>query len=113
MFLHNIISDNPQIESIILFGSYATKSYTSESDVDLCILFKQGTNRSSEIEIHEKILDLSKDLDLIIQCLYIYLEKIQNWDETLIEDILVEGILMYGSNKYKTIFQNELKNIVY
>ena len=101
------LADNSQIESIIIFGSYATKNYTSESDLDLCFLFKQRTIRSLEVEIHDKILDLSKELDLIIQCIYIYPEKIHNWDETLIEDILRKGILIYGSNKYKTIFHTK------
>ena len=93
------LADNSQIESIIIFGSYATKNYTSESDLDLCFLFKQRTIRSLEVEIHDKILDLSKELDLIIQCIYIYPEKIHNWDETLIEDIVRKGLLIYGSNK--------------
>ena len=98
-FMLHELTDNSQIESIIIFGSYATKSYTSESDLDLCVLFKQHTFRSLEVEIHDKILDLSKELDLIIQCIYIYPEKIHNWDETLIEDIVRKGLLIYGSNK--------------
>lgn len=106
-FILNEFADNSQIESIILFGSYATKSYTSESDLDLCFLFKQLTIRSLEVEIHDKILDLSKELDLIVRCLCVCPEKIQDWDETLIEDILIKGILIYGSNKYKTTFHTK------
>jgi len=107
-YLNKIHAQYTQIESIILFGSYATKSYNANSDLDLCFLFKFNTNRSLEIDIHDEILNLSKEIDLIIECIYIYPEKMNTWDKTLLENILSEGTLICGSKKYRKIFQDEL-----
>ncbi|MHA1272786.1 MAG: nucleotidyltransferase domain-containing protein [Promethearchaeota archaeon] len=101
------------IESIILFGSYAVGNYSKNSDLDICILFKPNTNREYEVKIHEKILNLSKKIDKIIECIYIYPESLNKWDDDLIKSILSDGIRLFGSDKYKKIFFDKIKFVPY
>ncbi len=107
-FIQTKLLNYPQIESIIIYGSYATKSFTEESDIDLCILFKERTAEMLENEIHLHFLDLGQSLDKLIECVYIYPEKLNNWDSTFIENILAEGILLFGSQNYFKVFQSRL-----
>jgi predicted nucleotidyltransferase len=106
--LKDLISKNlnniHEIESIILFGSYATRTYNEESDIDICILFNKGANRELEDIAFNYFLDLGKSIDKNIQCLFIYPEDIHHFDRILLEDILTEGKLLYGTNSYYSLF---------
>jgi predicted nucleotidyltransferase len=97
------------IESVVLFGSYALKNYNNKSDIDLCIIFKENVSKAKESEVHERILDLSKNIEKNIDVLYIYPEIIKKYDHTLIESILAQGILIYGSEKYRKLFFKNIK----
>lgn len=107
--LNKNISKYNNIDSIILFGSFATGNYTEESDIDLCVLFKKGTNKDYEDAIFEHLLLIERELDRSIQCVFIFPEEINNWDRIFLENILAEGELLYGNSRYKTIFLKVLE----
>jgi len=103
-FISENLNNIHEIESIILFGSYATKTYNDESDIDICILFKKGANRELEDIVFNYNLELGKIIDKNIQCIFIYHEDIRKIDRILLEDILAEGKLLYGTNLYYSLF---------
>ncbi len=103
-FIQKNISRYDEIDSVILFGSFATKTYNNESDIDLCVLFKKGINLKSEDIIFDKFLDLGKKLDKSIQCVFIIPEEINNLDRIFLENILAEGQLLYGTSNYYELF---------
>ncbi len=108
-FIQNEFSYYNEIDSIILFGSLATLTFTEESDIDLCILFKEGTKREREDFIFEKLLDLEKKINKSIQGVFIFPEDIQNWDKSFIENVLAEGKLIFGNSHYYDFFIKYLK----
>ncbi|MHA1439419.1 MAG: nucleotidyltransferase domain-containing protein [Promethearchaeota archaeon] len=107
--VQNNFSKYNEIESIILFGSYTTLTFTEESDIDLCILLKKNTKKHYEDLLFDKFLDLGKHLDKSIQCVFIFQEDIKKWDRTFIENILAEGKLIFGSPSYYDLFIKYLK----
>jgi len=103
------MSKYAEIDSIILFGSYAKKTFTNESDIDLCVLLKKKIPMDLEDKIFEHFLDLEKELDKTIQCVFISHEYIESFDRIFIENILAEGQLLYGTNNYQKILMNRLE----
>lgn len=108
-FFLNYSQKFKDIESVVLFGSHALKNFNKDSDIDLCIIFKDNRSSTKENEIHDFILDLSKVLERIIDVLYIHPEMIEKIDHTTMESILAQGQLIYGSNTYKNLFLNHIK----
>jgi len=103
------LSSYSEIASIILFGSYAKKTYTEESDIDLCVLFKKGVSEAYEEEIFNIFLDLEKKLDKTVQGVFIPVSDLERWDRILLEDIVAEGVLLYGSEDYKSLLITHLE----
>ena len=107
--LQERLSKYIEIDSIILFGSYAQKTYDNESDIDLCVLLKNTISIDLEDKIFEQFLDLEKELDKTIQCVFISPKNIENWDRIFIENILAEGQLLFGTTNYQKILMNRLE----
>jgi predicted nucleotidyltransferase len=81
-------------EKIILFGSYAYGSPTSESDVDLLVIVETNDSTlklSAEIALS---LDHSFPLDIIVKTPEQFEKRLQNGDFFL-EDISLNGKIMY------------------
>jgi predicted nucleotidyltransferase len=101
------------IESIVLFGSYATLEYNDQSDIDLCIFYKekpqQEITNPIEKKIFNKILDVEEQLSKSIQCVFIKPNQISSFDEIFLENILAEGKLLYGSLSYRKLIQSKLE----
>ncbi len=103
-FMDNNLSKYGEIESIILFGSLASGKFSEESDIDICVIFKLSTPKNLEGSIFNCFLNLEKELNRSIQCVFIFPEDINNWDKIFLENILAEGQLLYGNtNYYKTL----------
>ena len=92
------------IDSVVLFGSYATKEYREERGIDLCIILGEHASRDAEHYIHKQFLDLSKKMDKAIDVLYVRPEEIEGDDHTTLETILAQGRLIFGSKEYEEIF---------
>jgi len=85
-----LLSDS-NVEFAYLFGSYADKSFTDRSDVDVAVYFK-NYNLDTHLEIMYKISKATtKDTDLVV------LNKAKNL--YLLEDIISKGILLKDSEK--------------
>lgn len=98
-----------EIKSIVLFGSLASGKFNEESDIDICVLFKQNTPKIMEDTIFNYFLSLGKELNRPIQCVFFFPDDINNWDTTFIENILAEGQLLYGNSNYNEIFIKTLE----
>ncbi len=108
-FIDSKFSKYEEIESIVLFGSLASGKFNEESDIDICILFKRNTPKMLENTIFDYFLSLGKDLNRSIQCVFFFLEDINNWDTIFIENILAEGQLLYGNSNYYEILIKTLE----
>ncbi len=108
-FIGSKLSEFKEIESIVLFGSLASGKFNKESDIDICILFKQNTPKMLQNTIFNYFLSLGKDLNLSIQCVFFLPEDINNWDRIFIENILAEGQLLYGNSNYYEILIKTLE----
>lgn len=95
-----------QISSIIIFGSFATKSYHKDSDIDICIMLNPSVDKSTfaslEKEIFNKFLDLVTILDRAIQCIFVYMVNLESLDKIFLENIITDGILIFGTESYRT-----------
>ena len=98
-----------EIESIVLFGSLASGKFNEESDIDICVLFKQNTPKIMEDPIFNYFLSLGKELNRSIQCVFFFPDDINNWDTIFIENILAEGQLLYGNSNYNEILIKTLE----
>ncbi len=108
-FMDNKFSKYEEIESIVLFGSLASGKFNEESDIDICVLFKRNTPKIMENTIFDYFLNLGKDLNYSIQCVFFFPENINNWDTIFIENILAEGQLLYGNPNYYEILIKTLE----
>ncbi|HEY0087857.1 MAG TPA: nucleotidyltransferase domain-containing protein [Candidatus Lokiarchaeia archaeon] len=109
IYLKDLLKKFEKINSIVLFGSYAKGNFDKRSDIDLCIILKENSDRNNEIKIHEYILELSKELNVIIEGVYIYLDNLNRWDPSFIINIINEGILIVGFQNYENIFKTYIK----
>ena len=50
---------NNQALRIVLYGSYARETYTSESDVDIAVLLNGNLNESTEDRLADLVVDLN------------------------------------------------------
>ena len=98
-----------EIESIVLFGSLASGKFNEESDIDICVLFKQNTPKIMEDTIFNYFLSLGKELNRSIQCVFFFPDDINNWDTIFIENVLAEGQLLYGNSNYNDILIKTLE----
>jgi len=59
-----------------------------------------------ETTIFNNFLNLGKELERSIQCIFFFPEDINNWDTIFVENILAEGHLLSGnSNYFKTLIK--------
>lgn len=106
------LSNYRVIESILLFGSHANLQYTQESDLDLCLIFKEGIDRNTrntkEKRIFDKILEIQREISKPIQCIFITPEQMESIDKNFLENVLAESILLYGSKNYENLIITHL-----
>ena len=89
-----------KLNKIILYGSYANKTFDKESDVDIMVL----TNLSDEEikKVYEDVDELSSKLSLkyevLISILVKSAEKFYNYSDILpfYKNVLIEGVAVYG-----------------
>jgi len=108
-FIDSNLFKYEKIESIILFGSLASGKFSEESDIDICVIFKRSTPKNFEGTIFNCFLNLEKELNRSIQCVFIFPEDINNWDTIFLENILAEGQLLYGNSNYYETLINALE----
>lgn len=86
------LSENIPVSSAILFGSYATGTYTKESDIDIAI-FSNDFSNTDRINAGAFLLKKSRKFKLDIQPLPFGSEELNNKDRNpFIKQILKTGI---------------------
>jgi predicted nucleotidyltransferase len=103
--LKNFSKSNSDIKATILFGSYARKQAHSQSDIDICIII---TNETLKNQISNQILNLEKKYNKNINVL-ITKPALKDLDRQLVETILREGMVLYGTLPEISIQQLELE----
>jgi uncharacterized protein len=91
------LSQFPEIEKAIIFGSRAMGNYKKGSDVDIAIVGK-SINKKVLLKLYD---DLNEELPLPYFFDIIHYEEIQN--ENLIKHIDNEGKVLYEKGKYGTM----------
>lgn len=95
--LRNIFKD--KLVSIVLFGSYARGTNTSESDIDIAIILNQKYDRESR----DKVIDLAVDIDLkydtVLSIVDINYDKFIEWQEVLpfYKNVKKDGVLLWNA----------------
>ncbi|MEN4053308.1 MULTISPECIES: nucleotidyltransferase domain-containing protein [Sulfurimonas] len=98
--IQKIIATIDEVEFAYLFGSYAKKTQSARSDIDIAVYLKKQYNHfDTKLKIHHKLeINLHKDIDLII------LNSAKNF--TLLEDIFNEGIVLKeAKNDERLLFE--------
>lgn len=86
------------LESIILYGSAARGTATEESDVDIALIVRNYTD-----EMHEKMIDLTVDLELeygkVLSVLLIDYDNFIEWGNVLpfYLNVKREGITLWSA----------------
>jgi len=86
------LSKISDVKAVILYGSFARGENTSRSDIDLLIL---TTKEKTSDEIQNKIIDLEPEIDRSVQPTIRTIAELQKTDSGLIQNIFVEGKILY------------------
>ena len=103
--IEKILSIFDDVEFAYLFGSYATKTASNHSDIDIAIYIKDGLDRFDiGLKVHHELeISLSMDVDVVI------LNDLKNL--RLLKDILYKGLLLKDSENrpiYEVRKQHEI-----
>lgn len=91
------IADSVRPEKIVLFGSYATGNPTKHSDLDICIVVKNGNGKNRELagEIRGNLLyGYLIPMDIIVYST----EEIEEWknvEQAFPTEIMRKGKVLY------------------
>lgn len=100
------LSKNIQnIQTTILFGSFARGQEKEESDVDICIILKNELKKNT---IQNQLLALEKKYDKNINIVFTT-QQFEKLDRHFIETLLREGIILFGTIPEISIQRLELE----
>jgi predicted nucleotidyltransferase len=84
------------LKYIILYGSVARGTQSSESDVDIAVIVHEYTN-----DMHDKMIDFTVDLELeydkVLSVLLIKYDNFHEWEDVLpfYKNIKKDGIMLW------------------
>ncbi len=82
-------------QKVILFGSYASGSQTSDSDIDLLIIFSKKGNRAQRYtEVSQELEPMPLPFDLLIRSTQDIQDRLKIGD-SFIEEIVHKGKVLY------------------
>jgi predicted nucleotidyltransferase len=93
-YIKNKLKNN--LESIVLFGSYARLEQKKDSDIDILIITKK---KISENKFEKDIQKINNKISLLVFTKEEFREKILNFNHQLIT-FFMDGKILYDSNKY-------------
>jgi len=89
-----------KLVKVILYGSYAIKTFDEESDVDIMVLTDLSDNEIKKAyeQIDELSSKLSLEYEVLISILVKSVEKFYNYSDILpfYKNVLKEGVALYG-----------------
>ncbi len=102
--LKQIVQENKEIDSLLVYGSYARLSAEKTSDLDLLIV---GNIKNKE-KIREILVSLDIEVSIKIETLRDFKERV---NDSLHQQILKENILIYDSGKFIELISKLSKQI--
>jgi len=88
--IKKFLENDPDIQQAILFGSYATGTYTKRSDMDLAIQLQEKMTATQKLNYLEKLQNCTEaELDLI---------DLHRVGQPLLSQILMHGQRLKGSS---------------
>lgn len=86
-----------QVVRIILYGSYARGSYTSESDIDIAILLNGNLSEKTEDKLSELVVNLNLKYDKVFSVIDIDYSVFQKWEKVtpFYKNVNKEGIILW------------------
>ncbi len=81
------------IEKIILFGSYASRKATTDSDIDLAVILKEIAEDRFSIRL--KLMKYCRDFDEVIEPHPFWVKEF-NKQNPFASEIMNEGIIVYS-----------------
>jgi predicted nucleotidyltransferase len=103
--VRNTLQEHP-VEIAILFGSQATDTSTSRSDIDIAITFE--TTRSGDPSYNEAFLGLSADLSDALGTDDVDLVDLHSMSSPLVEAVFEHGVLLVGTEETATELRQQL-----
>lgn len=103
--LQEVLREHP-VRLAILFGSHATETTHSQSDIDLAVEF--DTHRPSEPSYNDEFLGLSADLSDVLGTDDVDLVDLHAASSSLATAIFDNGVLLVGELEHATELRQQL-----
>ena len=86
-----------QVIRIVLYGSYARGTNTSESDVDVALLLNGNLNEKTEDKLSDLIVDLNLKYDKVFSVIDIDYAVFKKWEKVtpFYKNVNKEGIVLW------------------
>ncbi len=89
-----------KLSKIILYGSYANKTYNEESDVDIMVLTNLSEREIKQIDerINELVVELSLKYDSLLSIFLKPADQFYKFSDVIpfYKNVLEQGITLYG-----------------
>lgn len=88
---------NTQVIQIVLYGSYARGTNTSESDVDVALLLNGKLNENREDKLSDLVVDLNLKYDKVFSVIDIDYAVFKKWEKvtSFYKNVNKEGIVLW------------------
>lgn len=86
-----------QVIRIVLYGSYARGTNTSESDVDVALLLNGNLNEKTEDKLSDLVVDLNLKYDKVFSVIDIDYAVFKKWEKVtpFYKNVNKEGIVLW------------------
>lgn len=110
--LLNIFGDN--LVSVVLFGSYARKNYTENSDLDILIITKDGREEEKELQklVKEFAFKFGKKLDIQVFSQKDVIRNFNNFSPLFSTFLLGKVILFDREMFFERLFRELVKEMI-
>lgn len=88
---------NEDVSTIILYGSVARGTETSDSDVDIALIIRHGLSRERRDELDGFLGDMDLKYDKVFSVVDIEEQKFETWKKVLpfYQNVSKEGIVLW------------------
>ena len=87
------------VVSVILYGSVARGTDTTESDVDIALILKSGVTKEMYNLLVDRVVDLELEYDEVLSVLKIDADEFKQWEDILpfYTNIKKDGIVLWNA----------------
>lgn len=86
-----------QVIRIVLYGSVARGTNTTESDVDIALLLNGSLSKETEDKLSDLVVDLNLKYDIVLSVIDIDYELFKKWEKVtpFYKNVNEEGIVLW------------------